>query len=206
MLNNQYKFIKLLLIIGIISLIISCEKKEYTSINFATNNTFFTITIEKKFSDYAENAFKEAEKNVNAGYGIAIDKAASYLKDNGVKDFTINFSGNVISYGKKNNSLFPIGITNPLDKNNIINTVIIENSALATYPTNNQNSLESDLYASVSVVSNSGEKAQILAQSYYTLEIDDLNTVCRENDTPVLIVKKDGTLEKLCNWEKIEYK
>lgn len=201
--RHKYTF---LLIIFFIFFIISCEKKEYTTINFATNNTFFTITLEKKDSVYADEVLKEVEKNANIGFGIAIDKAASFLKNKGVNNFIINFSGNAISFGKKDKKSFIIGIPNPLNNNNVINMINLKNVALSTYPQNNIIPSEDSLYASISVIAETGEKAEILSESYFAMPIDDLYTLCRENNTPVLVVKKDESVEKLCDWEKLEFK
>ena len=183
----------------------ACEgKKEYTTKTFFTSDAFFSVTLPKDKEYLAEQAFKKADEFSQSGYGYAADMTGIFLKENGINDFTVNFGGNIYSFGKNNSSLFSAGIPNPLDPNRIISAIKVKNSGVSTYPAGGK--IGDGQYAALSVVTTSAEKAQFLAKEYYRMSVDDINTVCRENDTPVLIIKNDGNTDKLCGWEKIELK
>lgn len=199
------KYTNIFIIVLISFTLYSCKgEKEFTTKTFFTSDAFFSVTLPRNQEHIAEEAFKKAEEYSSSGKGYAADMAGKFLKEKGVENFAVNFGSNVYSIGKKNNGSFSVGIPNPLDPNRIISAVKLKNCGVSTYPDSGK--LGDGNYASLSVSTDNAEKAQLLAKSYYILSEDDINTVCRENNTPVLIVQKNGDVEKFCGWEKIELK
>lgn len=64
--------------------------------------------------------------------GFIADEIAKYLTDNGIKSAIINLGGDIKLVGDKNGVPYTIGIQDPNNKDNIIATVLISNTSIAT--------------------------------------------------------------------------
>lgn len=64
--------------------------------------------------------FDDERVSINLGAcakGLAVNKAAEFLKEKGVKSALIDFGGNIFAIGNKNGEGFNIGIANPVNDN-----------------------------------------------------------------------------------------
>ncbi len=200
----QNKFTIGVIAAAALALASGCEKKEFATKTFFTADTYFSVTLPQDKESLAETAFAGAEKNEAEGRGAAADKAGAFLKENGVKNFIVNFGGNISVSGKKNDKPFIAGIPNPKNPNGIISAIGLKKGGLATYPEAGKEG--SGFYASVSAAAENAEQAEKLAETYYGMAQDEISSACAEKGGPVLIVEKDGKTVKLCGWEQAEVK
>lgn len=152
--------------------------------------------------------------------GSIVDEGVRFLRDKGLKNFIINAGGDLYAAGMKSeNTAWSTAIASPDKKKEYIAKLMLSNRALATsgsYERNFTDTSGNDVshifdaklgaiegsYKSVSVVADTAELADALATIYYLSPLERIETLCVQNDTPVLIVDKDSAEYRLCGWER----
>lgn len=152
--------------------------------------------------------------------GWIVDQMVNKMKEYGIKRGIINAGGDLFCLGDKDGKGWKIGIQDPIKKGGAISVVHLINKAVATsgdyerfFEVNGRKythifdakKLESvDNYRSVSVIADSVEKADGLSTVYYLMGVDEVKDICSRENTPVLLYLLNGTILKLCGWEKFE--
>lgn len=120
------------------------------------------------------------------GQGYAVDRIRDYLLAQGVADFVINSSGDVYAHGRRaDGSPWKVGIASPLDRNQVVQWLPVENFAVVTSGTSEKHfKHQGTIYShiintktgfpieglqSVTVMSNFTEVADALATSLLIL-------------------------------------
>lgn len=176
--------------------------------NLLLNNNYF-IKKSNLLVDFSANA-----------KGYIVDKTVEYIKSLSIHNFIINAGGDLYVSGKKNKEYFNTGIIDPDNRNMMLNTINIENMALATSGNYERYFTENDKYInhifegitfepvnnykSVSVIAENTEKADGFATLFYLLDINDITNYCKKFNIAVLILTNNHKIVKLCNWEKYE--
>lgn len=156
--------------------------------------------------------------------GYIVDKVSEYMKKKGMKNFIVNAGGDLYCSGRKSTGPFKVYIEKPdSTTSKILSIIKLENKAVATsgnyeryFFDENGNRIThifsgisfepKNNYQSVSVIADTTEKADGLATLFYLLEIDEIKTICKQTNTPVLVYTLDSAQVKLCNWEEYEEK
>ncbi len=156
--------------------------------------------------------------------GYSLDKVISFLKNSSVDTALINAGGNIIALGKPvERDYFNIAVQDPEVINKIIGTVKLrDGQAIATSGSYNRyydiygkkyshilsgiTGYPTELYKSVTVITNKGIISDILSTSLFLLSIDDGRKLIDKLDYPVevLYVLNDDTIVKSEGF-KIEY-
>lgn len=143
------------------------------------------------------------------GQGYAVDRIKDLLLAKGVTNFVINSSGDVYAHGLRlDGSPWKVGITSPLNKEEIVQWLPVENFAVVTSGTAEKNfEYENTIYShiintqtgfpieglqSVTVMSNFTEIADALATSILILGTEiGLDLVNQMPQTHCIIIDKD---------------
>ena len=120
--------------------------------------------------------------------GYTTEVVGEYLEDNGIHSYIINAGGNVKVGKAYNKEYYVVGITNPLDKNDIFTKVNVNNLSIVTsgdyqrycilndkrysHIINPNTLYPSDYMRSVTVISSSSLLADIYSTYLYLLPID----------------------------------
>lgn len=74
------------------------------------------------------------------GQGYAVDRIREYLLTQGVQDFVINSSGDVYAHGRRaDGSPWKVGIASPLNRDQVVQWLPVENFAVVTSGTSEKN-------------------------------------------------------------------
>ncbi len=146
--------------------------------------------------------------------GYAVDKAKEVLSSRGIENALVNIGGNISSLGNPpSKETWQIGIRHPRDKNKIIHTLSLDNRAISTsgdyerffildgkrlsHIIDPHNGRPSEGIMSVTVVSDSAEKADFLSTAVFVMGIrNGLELVESLEDIGVFIFDKEGKLVK----------
>jgi len=149
-----------------------------------------------------------------AAKGYAVDKAKEILSSRGIEDALVNIGGNISSLGKPpRKKSWQIGIQHPRDKNKITHTLSLDNRAVSTsgdyerffmldgkrfsHIIDPHNGRPSEGIISVTVVSDSAEKADFLSTAVFVMGIKNgLELVKSLESIEVFIFDKEGKLVK----------
>lgn len=131
--------------------------------------------------------------------GYMVDKAAEALKRQGINDVLINAGGEIYCLGKNKGKSWEVGIQDPLVKNAVVDTILLEDEAAATsgdyeqffvykkkryshlidpltgYPADND-------VLSVTVIASKCVVADALATAFFIMGKDEVKNKC-EQDT-----------------------
>jgi len=146
--------------------------------------------------------------------GYAVDKAASVLLKQNVRNFIINGGGDILVYGQKFNQPWQVGVRNPRNKTDILHPLKIrKNMALATSGDYEQFQHITDPVAgtpalsvsSVTILSKNATLADAYATAVFVLGtkkgMDVVNTL---DDIEVLLIDSDGNEFSSKNfWEQL---
>ena len=149
--------------------------------------------------------------------GAIVDEAAAYLKKQGIYNFIINAGGDLYASGEKNGKKWRLGITDPQKRGSIIETVELQNMAIATSGTYERYFITKDgrrishlfdgttgktaeRYISVSVIAESAEKADALSTAYFFMDEEEIASVCTAMNTPVMLITARGERKTFCAW------
>lgn len=144
------------------------------------------------------------------GKGYASDRVMEVLKNNGAKSAVISLGGNVRTLGKKpNGQEWKIGITDPMDKSQLLGTVSVCDSAVVTSG-GYQRYFEADgvTYhhiidpetgkcaqsglASVTIIAKSGTVADGLSTALFVMGLDKAAEFWREDGSFEAVFVDDG--------------
>lgn len=148
--------------------------------------------------------------------GYSLDKAVKFLKHSGIKKALINAGGNIFAVGSPiDRDYYNIAIQDPLNISKIIGTVKLkDNQVIATSGSYNRyfeinkkkyshilsgtTGYPTDLYKSVTVLTNKGIISDILSTSLFLLSIDEGKKLLGELNYPVevLYVTNDNKIIK----------
>lgn len=148
--------------------------------------------------------------------GYALDEALKFLKHSGINKALINAGGNILALGKPvDRDYFNIGVQDPHNINRIIGTVKLRNTqVIATSGSYNRyyefnekkyshilsgkTGYPTDLYKSVTVLTNKGIISDILSTSLFLLSIEDGAKLISQLDYPVefLYITNDDKIIK----------
>ncbi|MDD2371417.1 MAG: FAD:protein FMN transferase [Firmicutes bacterium] len=151
---------------------------------------------------------------VSKGYGL--DRVISFLKNSDINSALINAGGNIIALGQPvDRNYYNIAVQDPQIINKIIGTVQLhDGEAIATSGSYNRyydingkkyshilsgkTGYPTELYKSVTVITNKGIISDILSTSLFLLSIDDGRDLINKLDYPieVLYVLNDDTIVK----------
>lgn len=142
--------------------------------------------------------------------GYITDRISNYLKQKGITEFIIDSRGDIIVFGQNS---YLIEIKHPR-KNESFLTLKLQNKAVATSGDYNQyfktyrqsHILNQTNLASITVISDTLEKADSLATALFTLEVAQREKIIKKNKrTPVLTVDEDLKLKMYNNFENFIY-
>lgn len=155
--------------------------------------------------------------------GWIVDEAIAEIKDAGVKTAMVNAGGDLYALGKRPDRDWRVAIQDPKNNRDYISIVNLENMAVATSgdyerffkaqdgrtifhifdATTGQNP---EYYHSVSVIASTTEEADGLSTAFFLINPAEVRAKCNKLKTPVLLYTVNGSIMKLCGWEKFEKK
>lgn len=153
--------------------------------------------------------------------GYSLDEAVNFLKDSGIKKALINAGGNILALGNPNNrDNYTIAIQDPHNISKMIGTVSLkDNQVIATSGSYNRyyeingkkyshilsgiTGYPSDLYKSVTVLTNKGIISDILSTALFLLSIEEGEKLISKLNYPVevLYVTNDDKIIKTEGFE-----
>lgn len=155
--------------------------------------------------------------------GWIVDVGATFLKKHGVNNFILNAGGDLYACGMKDaSSPWRLGIKDPSGVRPYISAVRLINKGLATSGTyerffitgtgehishifNAVTKQTVDTYTSLSVIAANAEIADVFSTIYYLMDDYEIAELCSKYNTPVFLVKSDGSEQRYCGWEQYEY-
>ncbi len=193
---DKRNYIILLVILFLIIWILFFSKNKAYIESFNYEGEVITFSVydkvnHKKLTADINNIYKEdvdfddlkdIAKKMDTDYesikvSYVIDMVLDYFKENGIKKYIINESGNIIAGKHYNNGKYKVSISNP-NTDEVIGIAILENKAMAT---------ENDgLYDSVVVICNDNLMAKALANRLQSLDIDDGRVLAKKYECEVL--------------------
>ncbi len=152
--------------------------------------------------------------------GWIVDESINYMKELGITRGIINAGGDLYCLGDKNGKGWRIAIQHPDGKDKVISIISLKNKAVATsgdyerffihdgkkyiHIFDAKTKQSANNYRSISVIADTVEMADGLSTVYFLIKPDEIEQICKKLSTPVLIYHLNGTIQKLCGWERFE--
>jgi thiamine biosynthesis lipoprotein len=153
--------------------------------------------------------------------GFIVDEVVRFLQEQGLESFLVNAGGDLYAAGMKSKSdRWKLGITDPLKEREYVQAVYLQDKALATSGVYERafvsedgrrishlfdavSGKPADKYSSLSVVADSTELADALATIYFLLPEAEIEQICKQYNTPVYLIRPDGSSRTLCGWNEL---
>jgi thiamine biosynthesis lipoprotein len=187
------------------------------------------LATEKSVKLYAEEGRFYAEGGglkVDLGAfakGWIVDRGAELFHKQGVNNFIINAGGDLYASGEKADRAWHLGVTDPAGLEPHIGVVSLSDKALATsgiyeryfiaqdgrhisHLFNGATGEAADKYQSVSVIADTAELADLYSTLYFFMDVAEIADACKEQNTAVMAVDRDGKQAYFCDWQSYAVK
>lgn len=175
-----------------------CTGYEKIEINKAENTVFFKSDCLRL--DYGA-----------IGKGYAVDQVAEILKAYGIKNFLLNFGGNILALGnRKDAEGWDVGIQDPFHKDKVLTEVNVSGVGIATsgdyekyfvisgkkysHVINPVEGFPAEGLSSVVVFVGSAEEADVLSTAFSVMGLEKTKNYIKNNNSEVAVIMVEGDI------------